>query len=174
MTIPLRAVGDVPHPRHRAEAPYSLFIGISLVLAVSGGFVLAVFIPLTLALERHLDGERLNALVRSHGQIQLLGFAGIFMMGMASRLMPRFSGLGLAFGSGVPAIAPLIAGGLIVRVLGDAFASGMTLDASMIAASLLVAAGSLVFAVVVVGTLTRRESRAEATGWFFYIRAARF
>jgi hypothetical protein len=175
MTIPLRPVGvsRQPHsPRHRAEAPYSLFILASLSLAAFGGFMLAVLIPLLLALDREVDGARLNALVRAHGQIQLLGFAGLFVMGMASRLMPRFSGRRLALDRIVPAIPVLVASGLLLRAVGDTFASGVVRDVSAIAGAALVAGGSLIFATLVCGTLVGRGSRAEATGWFFVLGAA--
>ncbi len=171
--IPLIAVGPVaaPHPpRAHYDAPYRLFLGTSLALALFGGFLLAVLLPLAQALAWDW-GTRWQALVQAHGQLQLLGFAGLFIAGMALRLMPRFSGRDIAFPRLVPALIPLIGGSVVLRALAQPWAGGFPRDAGLALSAALLLAGAVAFAAVVWGTLLQRESRAEATAWYFCLGA---
>ncbi|MDE3096189.1 MAG: NnrS family protein [Chloroflexota bacterium] len=155
-----------PPPRAHYDAPYRLFLGTSLALALFGGFLLAVLLPLAQALNWGW-GARWQALVQAHGQLQLLGFAGLFIAGMALRLMPRFSGRDLAFPYLVPALIPLIGGSVVLRALAQPWGSGALRDAGLALSAALLLAGALAFAAVVWATLLQRESRAEATAWYF-------
>jgi len=74
-----------------AEPPYQVFILSSLGLVVGAGFTLAALLPLNVVLDWGW-GARHTSLVQAHGQVQVLGWVGLFIMGMAYRLMPRFSG----------------------------------------------------------------------------------
>ena len=96
--IPFR---DVTTPRREHaphyDAPYRLFIAASLALGIGGGFLLSLLLPLARTLDWNW-GSRSGgpSLVQVHGQLQLIGFGGLFVMGMALRLMPRVSGRPLA------------------------------------------------------------------------------
>lgn len=174
MSIPLRPVQPAMPAAHRHdEAPYQAYIFASLTLAVGGGFALAVLLPLAQALEWDW-GRYWPALVQAHGQLQLLGFAGLFVMGMAFRLMPRFSGVELAYPPLARAAMPLIAASLVFRSLAEPAGDGTPRDAALIVSAVLLVAGALAFAAVVLRMLARPDTRAEATGWFFVLGAVAY
>lgn len=175
--IPVRAVGVGPAQQHTHayEAPYRWFIVASLTLGIGGGFMLSLLLPLARAEGwAWSDGIRWQALIQAHGQLQLIGFGGLFVMGMAFRLMPRFSGRPLAFRVLVPALTPVIATSLILRSLAEPCSDGAARDAGLITSAVLLLAGGLAFTAIICGTLVHRDSRAEATGYFFVFGAIGF
>jgi len=169
-SIPLTPVQRDPAPPHRPEAPYQAYILASLALAIGGGFALAVMLPLAQALQWRW-GATWPALVEAHGQLQLDGFVGLFIIGMAFRLMPRFSGRDLAYPPLVRAIMPLVATSLLLRAFAQPAADSPARDAALVASAILLLIGSLAFAAIVVRMLAHPHSRAEATGWFFTLGA---
>jgi len=125
---------------------------------------------LLLSISRALEwgwGTRWPALVQVHGQLQLVGFAGLFVMGMALRLMPRFSGRRLAAARGVPALLPLVTTSLVLRSLAQPAGDSIPRDVAILASGVLLVGASLLFAATVCGTVLAPESSAEATAWFF-------
>jgi hypothetical protein len=175
--IPLTPVGGAEHVGHAAayEAPYRRFIAVSLILAIGGGFLLSLLLPLARAEEWAWgSGIRWQALIQAHGQLQLIGFGGLFVMGMSLRLMPRFSGRPLAFRALVPALIPAIGTSLLLRSIAEPWGSGATRDAALLASGGLLLAGGIAFAAIVWGTLLHRESRAAATGYYFVIGTVGF
>ncbi len=171
MSIPLTPVSSpdaVPH-RHE-EAPYRAYIVASLLLGIFGGFALAVLLPLAQVLKWDW-GNSWQALVQVHGQLQLEGFAGLFVMGMALRLTPRFSGTPLAFPPLAHVAMPLIAISLAVRSVSQPAGDSALRDAALLGSAAMLLAGALAFAAVILGMLVRPGSKAEATGWFFVFGA---
>ncbi len=172
--IPIRPVGAQPAHRHVAayEAPYRWFIAASLTLGIGGGFLLAMLLPLARAFEWQWGvGVRWQALAQAHGQLQLIGFGGLFVMGMALRLMPRFSGRPLAYRVLVPLLIPAVASSLILRSVAQPWSDGALRGGGLIVSGvlLLVAAGA--FAAIVCRTLVHPDSRAEATAYFLVLGA---
>ncbi len=157
------------------DAPYRWFIAASLTMAIGGGFMLAILLPFARAENwAWSDGIRWQALVQAHGQLQLIGFGGLFVMGMALRLMPRFSGRPLAHRALVPALIPVIAASLLLRSIAEPFGDGVPRDAALIASAVLLLAGGAALSAIICGTLCHRDSRAEATGYFFVLAALGF
>jgi uncharacterized protein involved in response to NO len=94
----------------RTDAAFPWFIGGAFAVAVAGGFMLAVLLPLAVVLEWDW-GVRWRALVQSHGHLQIAGWLGLFIAGMALRLAPRFAGQPLRFPTiTAPAVALLLFG----------------------------------------------------------------
>ena len=166
-TIALRDVSNRP-PVNRADAPYQLFLGTGLALALLGGFTLGMLLPIARALEWDW-GSRWQELVQSHGQLQLVGFAGLFIAGMALRLMPRFAGRPLAYAALAPATVVLMGSGVALRSVAPFFDQRVPHDVAFAAAGVLMLAGSVAFSAMILGTLLHSESKAEATGWFFVL-----
>lgn len=75
-------------PEQAAADRHVRFIYASLTLAVGGGFALAVWLPAAAALG-HLDVSWL-AFAQVHGHVQVIGFAGLFVLGVLTKLAPRF------------------------------------------------------------------------------------
>lgn len=157
-------------PAHRAEAPYQLFLAAALALALLGGFMLALLLPIAGALEWDWDGRR-QEFAQAHGQLQLLGFAGLFIAGMALRLMPRFSGRPLAYPMAARSVVVLVGGGVVVRSVAPLFDNDVLNATALAGGAGLLLGGSIAFAAVLLRTLLHPESKAEATGWFFVLGA---
>lgn len=60
------------------------FIALALGFAIAGGFVLAIVLPVGLALGE--AGPRWPAYVQVHGHVQTIGFVGLIIVGVAHRL----------------------------------------------------------------------------------------
>ncbi|HZR40874.1 MAG TPA: hypothetical protein VFB12_12190, partial [Ktedonobacteraceae bacterium] len=80
----------------------------SLLLGAGGGFVLATILVLTSALSLPL-GPWWEALAQAHGQLQLYGWAGLFVLGVAFHFLPRLRGAPLA----VPQLVPWVLSSLV-------------------------------------------------------------
>lgn len=180
---PERAIPLLPSARlelplrqaHAYDAPYRWFIAASLTMAIGGGFMLAVLLPLARA-EKWAwgDGIRWEALIQAHGQLQLIGFGGFFVMGMAFRLMPRFSGRPLASRALVLTLIPVIGMSLVLRSFAEPWANGGPRAAALVGSASLLLAGGVAFTAIICGTLCHRGSQAGATGYFFVLGALGF
>src|SRR5690606_14454323 len=73
------------------DRSYIGYIASALVIALAAGFLLAIVAPLTSTGTLPWD-ERLPQLIQAHAWAQLQGWAGLFVAGMAMRLIPRFAG----------------------------------------------------------------------------------
>ena len=86
----------------------------ALLLGAGGGFALATVLTLTQLLQVSL-GSWWPALAQAHGHLQLYGWAGLFVLGVALHFLPRLRGAPLI----VPKLVPWILGaqvtGLLVR-----------------------------------------------------------
>lgn len=176
MTIPIRAIPTRREHERVApyEAPYRWFIAASLALAIGGGFLLGALVALQRAMEWDWDFRSI-ASAQAHGQLQLVGFGGLFTIGMALRLMPRFSARPLAYRSLVVPMLVLIAGSLAVRTVAQVGMRPSSLrDALLIGSAIALLAGALAFAAIVWRTLAHPESRGEATTYFFCAGALGF
>ncbi len=73
------------------DRSYLGFIAAALAAALAGGFLLAAWLPLA-ATGNAPGQDRVPWLIQAHGWIQVQGWAGLFVAGMAIRLVPRFAG----------------------------------------------------------------------------------
>ena len=170
------AAGNQAPPALQAlveEPPYHPFILSSLGLGVAAGFLLATLVPLSVALDWGWGG-RYRPLAQAHGQVQLLGWVGLFIMAMACRMMPRFSGRPLRFRALVWVSWAGLATSLMLRVAAQPAEGGQWRDGALLASGALGVIAALAFGLVVGGTLVHPRSRAEATGHFFVLGAAAF
>jgi len=69
-----------------------VFAATSLVIGLSVGFGLGLWLLLARVWGVNLFGTSWLALVQVHGSLQLFGFAGLFAMGVALHALPRFRG----------------------------------------------------------------------------------
>ncbi len=166
---------DPRPPAHVAvgELPYQVFVLSSLGLAVAAGFTLASALPLSIVLDWGW-GVRYTSLVQAHGQIQVLGWVGLFIMGMAFRLMPRFSGRPLTFPLAVWVSWAALVSSLLLRLAAQPAGEGSLRDVGLIASGTLGVVSGAAFALVVASTLVHPHSRAGATGYFFVLGSAAF
>src|SRR5437763_7848382 len=108
-SLPLTSPDDQNHVSFARTAPY---LRAALLLGSGGGFALASILTLT-----PLSGIPLGtwwaALVQTHGHLQLFGWAGLFVVGVALYFLPRLRGAPLDW----PALLPWMLGVLISSLI---------------------------------------------------------
>ncbi len=87
----------------------------ALLMGAGVGFVLASILTLALALRINL-GAWWIATAQAHGHIQLYGWAGLFVVGVALHFLPRLRGTPLAIPRLIPWILATLVAGLLLRV----------------------------------------------------------
>ncbi|MBV9711741.1 MAG: hypothetical protein JO011_12625, partial [Ktedonobacteraceae bacterium] len=88
----------------------------ALLLGVGGGFLLATVLTLTFALSLPLN-TWWTALAQAHGHLQLYGWAGLFVIGIALHFLPRLRGTPLAAPWLIPWIVIAQVAALLLRAL---------------------------------------------------------
>src|SRR5712691_13059506 len=87
-------------------------LGAALLLGAGGGFALATVLTLTQMLQVSL-GPWWSATAQAHGHLQLYGWAGLFVLGVALHFLPRLRGTPLA----APGLVPWILGTQVIGLL---------------------------------------------------------
>lgn len=129
------------------------FVIASLLFAVLGGFTLAVSLPFEALLGS--PGTSWVAHAQVHGHLQVIGFGGLFVVGMALRLMPRFGERRVpSHGWAVKPALWLLVAGLLLRAIGQPLAEEPVFGGLMVAGALAEAGGALLFLLIVAGTLS--------------------
>ncbi|HEV2236179.1 MAG TPA: hypothetical protein VGR57_05905 [Ktedonobacterales bacterium] len=111
-----------PHPPPSASPPQLPFARVAwlpaaaLLLGAGGGFVLATVLTLTRALRVPL-GPWWPALAQAHGHLQVFGWAGLFVLGVALHFLPRLRGAALAHPDLISWLLGAVVAGLLLRAL---------------------------------------------------------
>lgn len=96
----LAQVADTEAPPARKPPPaavYPLFLVTSLAIAILAGFTTGIVALASAALGWTIPGLNWLLLVQAHGRIQLFGWAGLFVVGVAYHVVPRFVATPIAF-----------------------------------------------------------------------------
>jgi hypothetical protein len=153
----VRSADTVPAVEDRS---YVVFIGGAMVMALGGGFALAVAASLAGAGVAWV--ERGPWLTQAHGAAQLQGWAGLFVAGMGLRLLPRFAGKKpLPRVANLAVWAPLFAG-IALRTVAQPGAGSAWSEVGLLAGQALWAAGALAFSALVLVTLARGRGRGQS------------
>ena len=151
---------------------YRLAIFTSLALALVGGLPLAVLVALQGGGHDIGLGVRWAPLVQAHGHLQLVGFVGVFIAGLAYHVLPRFKNTELRLPGLAIASIGLLAGGVVLRTATQPWADGGLAGALFVASAVIELAGALAFFGVVVSTLSSTPRRnydrflLTAVAWF--------
>ena len=134
--------------RDRVHVP---FVTASLLFGVFGGFLLAVSLPV----ERAVSAIDVSwvAHAQIHGHLQLIGFAGLFVLGMAMRLAPHFGRGNLAYPTFVRPAFVLLVLGLLLRAIGQPLAQHDAFGIAMVSGAVLEAIAAAAFLAIVTVTL---------------------
>lgn len=114
-----RSLSRASQKRPISQEPFARarpWIAVSCGLGLGAGFVLAAILSVTQALGLPL-GLWWPALVQAHGHVQLFGWAGLLVLGVALHFLPRLRGAPLAAPGLTPWLLILLGGGLALRVL---------------------------------------------------------
>lgn len=169
LLLPLARHGDVvPATEDRS---YLVFIASALILALGAGFALAFLIPHVPL--RALDWvTRYPQLVQAHGWAQLQGWAGLFVAGMALRLIPRFAGRRPLPTLVTLSLFVLLLSGIVLRVVGQLAANNTWGNVVLLIGALTGGAGMLGLALAIVVTLQRGRQRQEPWRYLAWAGAA--
>ncbi|HEX6799118.1 MAG TPA: hypothetical protein VF116_15520 [Ktedonobacterales bacterium] len=101
----------------RGQQPFTVvapLLRAGLLLGAAGGFVLASVLSLSLALRQPLGAWWL-AVAQAHGHLQVYGWAGLFVTGVAFHFLPRLRGAPLAWSRTVPWLVAALVAALVLR-----------------------------------------------------------
>ncbi|MEX2552882.1 MAG: hypothetical protein WD627_07795, partial [Actinomycetota bacterium] len=127
------------------------FIAASLLFGVLGGFSLATSLPVE-ALAGSLDVSWV-AHAQVHGHLQVVGFATLFIVGMALKLAPRFGGRTISPPGVERWLLWLLVVGLLGRTFGQPLAEVTPFGILTLAGAALESAGAGLFLFLVVAAL---------------------
>lgn len=153
------------------DRSYLWYIASALVMALAGGFLLAVLLPLAITgvipWETHVP-----QLTQAHGWAQLQGWAGLFVAGMAMRLIPRFAGRPPVPGTVTLPVLALLVGGIVLRTVAQPAITGTAGEVLMVVAGAGGSLGMLGVAAMLVVTLAKGRKRPEPWRYFAWAGAA--
>jgi uncharacterized protein involved in response to NO len=149
--------GATPVSRH---APFRAgFVWVALAVAIVGGFGLAAHLSVVIGFGYRL-GPPFSALVQTHGHAQLVGWAGLFVMGVSLHFIPRLASAPLTRPRWVSAILWLMGTGLALRVVGQpalAYGAGPapleSLRWLVVASGALEGVGVLLYVILLIGSV---------------------
>lgn len=152
---------------------YPLFLMTALALALSVGVTSGIAAAMTGGGWGALRGEPWLALVQTHGHVQLFGYLGLFVMGVALHVLPRFKGQPPPNRRLVVAIYAIVLSGVMLRASAQPHGQGF-LRWMLGASALVELAGAALFAAVVARIFWRARAQREpfdryvlaATAWF--------
>lgn len=140
--------------------PYRVFLTTALVLALGAGVTTGIAAAMTGGGWGALRGDAWLALVQAHGHGQLFGFLGLFIMGMAYHVVPRFKALPPPDRQLVFLSYGLVTLGVLLRLNAQPHPQGF-LRALLAASGPMELAGAAIFASLIAGTLLRARERRE-------------
>jgi hypothetical protein len=150
----------------REEHQYAPFVGAAFVSALVG-FSLGLLVAHAAASGSSLGG-RAQQLTQVHGQFQLFGWFGLFVMGMGYRLVSRFTAVKHPYNWLPPLTIALAAAGLTARGFGQAFAGDGALFQLLFALSgVLQLLAAVVFAGVVLRAVLLGRPDQSGYKWYF-------
>jgi hypothetical protein len=150
---------------------------VALLLAVLAGFPLGILVayggPRDIGL-----GVRWTPLIQAHGHLQVMGWLGLFLMGVAFQVVPRFKQAPLRLPLLARPAIVVIAAGLIARTVSQPYADGRLASGAMLSSAFVEALGVALFAALITATLlsARRKNYdwylLAALGWLAAAAAA--
>ncbi len=108
------------HQNHVSFAHTAPYLRAALLLGSGGGFALATVLTLSPIFGISL-GSWWEALVQTHGHLQLFGWAALFVAGVALYFLPRLRGIPLVWPKLLPWILGVHVSSLLLRLISQPF-----------------------------------------------------
>src|ERR1051326_5355132 len=108
-----------PSPEEHRQEPFTRvdpILQCALLRGAGGGFLLATVLTLARAFSTPL-GAWWEAMAQAHGHLQLFGWAGLFVLGVAFHFLPRLRGTPLARARLTPWMLGALVTGLVLRAV---------------------------------------------------------
>jgi hypothetical protein len=149
-------------PERRVEL-YVLGVGAAIVLTLLAGLPMGILAALGGPRDIGL-GTRWTPLVQAHGHLQLMGWVGLFLAGIAFFVLPRFKQTDLRYPYLARPAIGLLAAGLAVRTISQPYSDHDWVAGLMVASAAVEVAGIACFVAVVTSTLL--ASRRKNYDWY--------
>ncbi len=93
------------------------YIWVALATAICAGFAIGAHLSFVIGYDFSL-GEGFYSFIQTHGHVQLVGWAGLFIIGVSLHLIPRLASVPLTHPHWIPRILWLMTTGLLLRAIG--------------------------------------------------------
>lgn len=103
-------------PRQKQAKFQIEIIWVALAIAIFGGFALALHLSFLIGFNLSL-GKGFAGLIQTHGHLQLIGWAGLFIIGISLHFIPRLSSVPISEFKPIKQILWLIGVGLLLRLV---------------------------------------------------------
>ncbi|MFQ5675049.1 MAG: hypothetical protein ACE5G1_04060, partial [bacterium] len=115
----MHAIEDdvVPLPRGKHPEFHINFIWTALAIALFFGFSIGTHLAFVIGFDFAL-GDGFVSYIQTHGHLQLVGWAGLFVMGISLHFLPRLMGVAVRSPYLIKWILRLMASGLLLRSIG--------------------------------------------------------
>jgi hypothetical protein len=155
----------------KEDRSYLGFIATALASALLGGFLFGTWIPL--ASTGTVGGaDRVPWMIQAHGWVQLQGWAGMFVAGMAVRLIPRFAGRKPVPRTVTLPLLAVLAVPVALRIAGQPWAKGDAAGTVAVLIAVLTAAGTIGVSAVLTVTLAKGRKGREPWRYFAWAGTA--
>jgi uncharacterized protein involved in response to NO len=132
------------------------YIWVALVTALGAGFAMGAYMALAIGYGWPL-ARAFASLAQTHGHLQLVGWAGLFIMGVSLYFVPRLAGVPLARPHWCRGILGLLAAGLLLRSTGQMALLGLMTPTSglwlLASSGFLEWCGVLLYVTLLLGTM---------------------
>lgn len=145
---------------------YQLYVLSSLLLGACIGFLFVLLVVLSRLFGWRLEPSRPD-LAQVHGEVQLVGFIGLFVLGLALRLVPRFSHTRLHSPELAAPTLALILAALLTRALFVIWLPEDLHSAAVFGVELALSLAAIFFTLMVWQTVLGSDDRSDASAWFF-------
>jgi|GEM_PF-576006 len=149
----------------KEDRSYLGFIAAALAAALAGGFVFGTWVPLA-STGTAGGADRVPWMIQAHGWVQLQGWSGLFVAGMAVRLIPRFAGRRPVRKRVTLPLLAVLTLPVLLRIAGQPWAEGDTADAVALAIGVSTAIGAGGVAAVLSWTLAAGRKAREPWRYF--------
>ncbi|MFQ5990212.1 MAG: hypothetical protein ACE5K9_09900, partial [Candidatus Methylomirabilales bacterium] len=178
----------VSDPKTRQAEFEIRYIWVALATAVFVGFVIGAHLAFVIGYDFSV-GKGFYAFIQTHGHVQLVGWVGLFIIGISLHLIPRMASVPLSRPLWIPWILWLMATGLLLRSIGHTVVPYLAGGALFLPVSWLVVgsgllewAGIVMYGLLLIRTLggignihmqpalmsVRPYFGMMLTGWFLY------
>ncbi len=137
MTIPVASVPDIKQAEFQID-----YIRVALATALFLGFAIGAHLSFVIGFDFPL-GQGFYSFIQIHGHVQLVGWVGLFIIGISLHFIPRLAGVPIAQPKWLDRILWLIALGLLLRSLGHSILPYLVDRAGFVYVNWLVAVSGL-------------------------------
>ncbi|MBI4641759.1 MAG: hypothetical protein HY731_13770 [Candidatus Tectomicrobia bacterium] len=167
-----------PDPR-MAQAEFHIgYIWVALVVALFAGFAIGAHLTFVISYGFPL-GKGFYSFIQAHGHVQLVGWAGLFIIGVSLHFIPRLASVPVSQPQGIRWVLWLMATGLFLRSVGHSVVPYLTESSLFVPFNWVVASSGfiewcavLLYLSLLIGTLrrvgdiTRRPALAPVRPYF--------